>query len=276
MSARRKNAYEVLGLPSRADPDQVREMFRRLAKIHHPDRNGGNGVRFMEICEAYRLIRADAVPAGKQQRSASRARGADVYRQIELTLEEVARGKTVTLNFQRRKPCPDCRPRPADDCRVCRGTGRVFRPGDGPPVAAECPDCARFRPAGGICTKCEGTGLLNRPDRAVVRIPPGVPEKITLRLPGQGHFPPAPGLLPGDLLLTVSSRPHRLFQRRGTDIHLWWDSSTWPSGRPTRVPTLNGDIRLKTIPRPGQTVRLTGLGLPGLGTDRAGDLLVHY
>lgn len=44
--------YEVLGLTWSANKDQVREAYRRLAMIHHPDK-GGSAVMFQKIKNAY-------------------------------------------------------------------------------------------------------------------------------------------------------------------------------------------------------------------------------
>ncbi|MCR9142675.1 MAG: DnaJ domain-containing protein [bacterium] len=48
--------YRILGLDTTVDTDLVKKAFRRLAKQHHPDYAGGDGLRFLEIYTAYRVL----------------------------------------------------------------------------------------------------------------------------------------------------------------------------------------------------------------------------
>lgn len=48
--------YKILGLDTTVDSDLVKRAFRRLAKLHHPDYAGGDGLRFLEIYTAYRVL----------------------------------------------------------------------------------------------------------------------------------------------------------------------------------------------------------------------------
>ncbi len=54
-----RNPYEVLGVKPDASDDQIRNVYRRLAKRYHPDLNPGNKeaeARFKEIAAAYDLL----------------------------------------------------------------------------------------------------------------------------------------------------------------------------------------------------------------------------
>lgn len=52
-----KDYYAILGVPRTADPREVQEAFRRLAKRHHPDHVGDQGTRkFQQIQEAYEVL----------------------------------------------------------------------------------------------------------------------------------------------------------------------------------------------------------------------------
>ena len=47
------NAYAVLGLPKGAPVREVKQAYRRLALLHHPDRPGGSARAFERLERAY-------------------------------------------------------------------------------------------------------------------------------------------------------------------------------------------------------------------------------
>jgi hypothetical protein len=51
------SAYAALGLEPGADSDAVDRAYRKLIKVHHPDRHGGDVSRAAEINRAYRELR---------------------------------------------------------------------------------------------------------------------------------------------------------------------------------------------------------------------------
>lgn len=53
-----RSAYELLGLEPGADRDAIEQAYRRLIKLHHPDRPGGDSGRAAEITRAYRELRS--------------------------------------------------------------------------------------------------------------------------------------------------------------------------------------------------------------------------
>jgi len=72
----RQSAYAELGLKPGADRAQIDEAYRRLIKLHHPDRPGGNGERAAQINRAYRELRnqpPDTLPVQVQPPSPVRS-----------------------------------------------------------------------------------------------------------------------------------------------------------------------------------------------------------
>lgn len=63
----KQTAYSVLGLRPGAKRADVDEAYRRLIKLYHPDRTGGDCSRAAEINRAYTVLRRDQ-PAPIQQR----------------------------------------------------------------------------------------------------------------------------------------------------------------------------------------------------------------
>lgn len=59
--------YAALGLRPGATRAEVDDAYRRLIKIHHPDRNGGDGGRAAEINRAYTILRHQLPSAGARR-----------------------------------------------------------------------------------------------------------------------------------------------------------------------------------------------------------------
>lgn len=55
-----EDPFAVLGLPTSATADQVRQAWRSLASQHHPDKETGNQVEFMRCRDAYNIAIAKA------------------------------------------------------------------------------------------------------------------------------------------------------------------------------------------------------------------------
>jgi len=59
MAVKFKDYYETLGVPRTATPEEIKQAFRKLARIHHPDvaKNKATGeAKFKEINEAYEVL----------------------------------------------------------------------------------------------------------------------------------------------------------------------------------------------------------------------------
>ena len=110
-----------------------------------------------------------------------------------------------------------------------------------------------------------------------VRIPPGVDTGTRLRLRGEGEAG-THGAPPGDLYLEVCVAPHPTFTRKHQDLYYRAQISFVEAalGTNVEVPTLTASTRLVIPPgtQPGATLRISGLGLPGLRCKSLGDLVV--
>lgn len=107
--------------------------------------------------------------------------------------------------------------------------------------------------------------------RYEVTIPRGIDTGGRVRLSGKG-----PG--GGDVVVTVTLRPHEVFTRRGADLERELPITLREAllGGEVPVATLKGRVLL-TIPagtQAGKTFRLTGRGMPRLRGEGAGDLYV--
>ncbi|MEA1958367.1 MAG: molecular chaperone DnaJ [Chloroflexota bacterium] len=58
MATKKRDFYEVLGVPKTASAEDIKQAFRKLAFKHHPDRNREDGAseKFKEVNEAYEVL----------------------------------------------------------------------------------------------------------------------------------------------------------------------------------------------------------------------------
>lgn len=56
ISCMAKNYYELLGVSKSASEDDIKTAFRKLAHKYHPDKKGGDEVKFKEVSEAYSVL----------------------------------------------------------------------------------------------------------------------------------------------------------------------------------------------------------------------------
>src|ERR1700712_4480713 len=85
-----RDPYRVLEVSPGASAEELHDAYRRLVKLHHPDRNGGSeesARRFAEIQEAYEEVRARPRPA----RAHRAAEAAESVKERMATLERELR-----------------------------------------------------------------------------------------------------------------------------------------------------------------------------------------
>ena len=248
-------------------------------------RFGGQQVRVEDLSDLFGgLGGLGDIFAGRTRRSAGPVRGADARADLTISFEEAFRGVTTTLQVRGETTCSHCggsgaeppsRPKP---CPTCGGTGTVARDQGFFSFSEACPQC---RGAGVIidqpCTVCRGSGAEVRTRSIRVRIPAGVKDGATIRIPGKGA-PGRNGGPPGDLLVDVHVTPHPLFGRRGNDLTVTVPITYAEAALGTRVtvPTMNGPVKIK-IPAgttSGRVFRIKGKGFD-TGRGRPGDLLAR-
>ena len=173
MTTKKRDYYEVLGIPRGASDEEIKRAFRKLALEYHPDRNRSDGAadRFKEINEAYQVLSdserrsrydrfghagvtnggatgfdgfenfggvGDIFEAffgdfGGRARASSARRGADLRVSVTVEFAEAAFGTEKQVEITR-----------TERCAVCRGS------------RAE-PDTTPD-----VCTNCRGSGQVRR------------------------------------------------------------------------------------------------------------------
>jgi len=255
----RRDYYAVLGITATAEPREIRQAYRRLARQYSPDVNFWDDqarVVFAEIAEAYRVLNdagaramydrfgSGPTPAAGHGVAEGR-RGDDEHLAVELSFADVARGVRLTLDVPRFSPCT-----------ACRGSGSG---------------------ATGACGHCRGRGVRRTSDAVTVDVPAGADTGAQIRVRGEGSAGPFGGPR-GDLIVSTRVREHPYFKRKGDSVHCEVPVSVWEAlqGARIRIPTPGGEATLVIPPGPagGQMFRLRGQGLPKLADGGTGDLYV--
>jgi molecular chaperone DnaJ len=212
-------------------------------------------------------------------------RGADLRYNMEVTLEQAAKGFATDIRVPSWESCETCHgsgAKPgtsAKTCGTCGGSGAVRMTQGFFSIQQTCPTC---HGSGKVipepCTACHGEGRIKKNKTLEVNIPPGIDEGQRIRLSGKGE-PGMNGGPPGDLYVEIRLKPHEVFQRDGDDLHCAVPVSiaTAALGGEVDVATLDGKIEL-AIPegtQGGKTFRLRGKGIKGVRSSYPGDLYCH-
>ncbi len=213
--------------------------------------------------------------------------GSDLQAEVEITLEEAAKGVKKDLVYSRSKVCDHCdgeRAEPGSNtsrCETCKGRGQVQQARRAGPMqfvqVVTCPKCqgegvSYDKP----CSSCSGSGRTSVKEHLKVDIPAGIDSGMRLRLSDLGEYG-SDGT--GDLYVLVQVSDHKIFTREAEDLKLELPISFAQAalGAEIEVPTLFGRAKL-TIP-PGTashtTFRLRGEGMPRLRKSGKGDELVR-
>lgn len=210
--------------------------------------------------------------------------GEDLQHRISITFEEAAFGCEKSVDFFREELCDACSGTGAkpgtqpQTCPTCKGSGQVRTGGGFMVTVRTCPTCGG---AGKIvkekCQNCGGTGRVRRKRNIKLRIPAGIQDGVSMVKRGEGE-PGMRGGPAGDLYITVTVKPHKLFKRSGNDILLDMPISITQAslGAEIDVPTLEKPVKQR-IPEGTQTgtkFRIRGQGFPSLRGGAKGDLVL--
>jgi curved DNA-binding protein len=305
-----KDYYKILGVDKKATAKEIKQVYRKLARQHHPDVNPGNKqaeARFKEINEAYEVLgdeekrkkydelganwknyeqwqraggEASGQPFDWSQYGFGAGAGRGGRRQTRTVSEEELKDlfgesgpfSSFFYTFFGGGEQPDMGGR-----RHFRTPSRQHRGED-----LEQPiEISLEEASSGTNRILQMQDASGRVRRLEAKIPAGIQEGSRVRLAGQGGHG-AGGGPSGDLYLVVHILPHHLFERKADDLHLKLSVplNTAVLGGEISVPTLNGrGIMLKIPPETqnGRVFRLRGKGLPKLAASQQkhGDLLAE-
>jgi curved DNA-binding protein len=293
MAVKFQDYYESLGVARTASAEEIKQAFRKLARLHHPDvaKNKVAGeAKFKEINEAYEVLsdpekrrrydelgadwqdggRGGPSAAGGGMRDRTRSPGGEPDFEFDGTgfsdfFESFFGGGQG--GFGSRRP-PTGRPRSDEEAFAYPGQDVEA---DLMVTLEEALRGSRRK----VTLRRPGLdGEAERTNTYQVHIPPGVREGQRIRLAGQGGAGMGGGVA-GDLYLRVRLARHPDFSVQGADLYCDLDLAPWEAvlGTQAKIPTLDGPTTLRVPPgtAAGSQLRLRGLGLPRENQTR-GDL----
>ena len=221
---------------------------------------------------------------GSRRRSAAQ-QGSDLRYDLELTLEETAKGVTKELEIEHEVACSDCSGTGSQSgtgaatCSDCQGQGVIARQAG---IFIQQATCSRCQGTGQIlkdpCSPCHGQGHRAKVERIKINIPAGVDSGTRLRSSGNGDAGSRGGAS-GDLYVFVTVAKHPVFEREGANLYckVPLPFTTAALGGTLEVPTLDGKQSIK-IPAGTQSstmFRLRDQGIQDISEGRKGDLHIE-
>ncbi|MDP3981940.1 MAG: molecular chaperone DnaJ [bacterium] len=233
----------------------------------------GYGFDFQDLGDIFEEFFGGQAPRSRD----NLRKGDDIEVDVEIALEDVLQGKKEEMLLHKFVQCVRCQGVGADpgskvnECFSCRGTGEVQQikrtfMGSFTKVGI-CPECngEGLKPES-PCNVCSGEGRVRGEDRVTVQIPAGVDSNQILKLKEKGDAGRKRGKN-GDLYIRLLVKPHRVFSRKGDDLHVEVAVSLSQTtlGEEVEIPTLEGPSVLLNIPAgtpSGKVFRVSGKGIP--------------
>lgn len=290
-----RDYYEILGVPKDASGEEIKKVYRRLARQYHPDLNPGNKAaeeKFKDIGEAYEVLSDTARRSQYDQFSR-------YWKQKGFTASKAPKSKSWSGSSNGRSTTEDVNPEQFSDFESFinqvigvggrQDTRNVSSSTKSDPfrspksrVEYTVPKSPPRTPRRDIEARLTlplekayegGKERIRLEDgRSLeVNMPPAMVTGQSIRLRNQG-------IGGGDLYLKITVLPHGLFKLEGFNIFCQVPVTPCEAvlGGQVEAPTLDGPVKM-TIPpgvRSGQRLRLANKGYPGENGKR-GDQLVE-
>jgi curved DNA-binding protein len=281
MAVKFQDYYETLGVPRTATEDDIKQAFRKLARIHHPDvaKNKVAGeAKFKEINEAYEVLgdpdkrkKYDELGASWQDGAAGapggghrRGRAAAGGDESDFEFGGTGFSDFFESFFSGRQGGFSSAGGP-------RGRGRG-EPGDFPQPGRDIEadllvtleEALRGATRKVTLRRPGMDGVEERTNTYQVKIPAGMREGQRIRLAAQGG-PGHGGAAAGDLYLRVRFARHPDLNVKDDDLYFDLDLAPWEAvlGVKAKIPTLGAGTTLRVAPgtAAGTQLRVRGQGL---------------
>ena len=280
-------AYEVL---SDADKKARYDQYGHAGVDPNFGAGGGfdGSFDFGDLGDIFGSFFGGGFGGGRRTNPNAPQRGESIRLSLAISFEEAAFGCEKSVTVERMETCETCHGNGCapgstpEVCPECHGTGTVQVRRQTPMgVFATSSPCTRCGGKGKIihqpCKDCHGTGAVRKRKTIQASIPAGIDNGQTISIRGQGTAGKNGGPA-GDLLITITVRPHELFRREGTSV-LCEAPITFAQavlGAELEIPTIDGKVKyeLPEGTQSGTTFRLKGKGIPALNGRGRGDQYV--
>ena len=246
------------------------------------------GFDFSDLGDIFGSFFGGGFGGGRRTNPNAPQRGESIRMAVTISFEEAAFGCEKEVTVERYEACDTCHgsgcaPGTSPEvCPDCHGTGTVQVRRQTPmgvfATSSPCPKCGgKGRIIHQPCKDCRGSGMMRKKKTIQASIPAGIDNGQTISIRGQGNAGRNGGPA-GDLLITITVRPHELFRREGTSV-LCEAPVTFAQavlGAELEIPTIDGKVKY-TLPegtQSGTTFRLKGKGIPSINGRGRGDQYV--
>lgn len=240
--------YDILQIPKNSSHQDIKKAYKKLALKNHPDK-GGDPNKFKEISEAYEVL-GDVAKREKYDRfgkdGLEKGFGspfnmfASMFRRqqkcntidqvVTLTLEEIYKGKHITLTFNMQKICDQCKGKGTRDgvepsnCKDCHGSGskiytRQLGPGFMQQIRSDCDKCnssGKIVDEKDKCLGCNGKQTVVGENTIEFDLNPGFDTNNMIGISAAGHQ--HPDKQNGDVRIVVRQLPHPTYKRQGQNL----------------------------------------------------------
>lgn len=295
-----ENLYDILGVKENATQEDIKKIYRKLAKENHPDA-GGSEEKFKKISQAYDTLGdenkrkdydqsknnpfgqgfnfGDAFNSMFNQRRPSQKPVHTSNISIPIGVITSYNGGKQNITYRRQNKCEPCNGTGGDkiNCRVCNGSGVVVRQvGTGMFVQimqTACESCSgrgfHFKE---MCYSCNGNGANTEMKTIEINLPHGVDNGQFLRLNGMGDF--RNGVY-GDLIIRIDLKPEKNFDKLGNNLvyNVFMSLEDLKNGSIT-VPHPEGNLSVK-LPKNIDTSIPLRVKLKGFKLETIGDLIIN-
>jgi len=299
-----ENYYEVLGVSETATQDEIKKVYRKLAKENHPD-VGGDEDTFKKIAEAYDVLGDEPKRqeydyrrknpfagvggshedmfqqmfnqafGGKRERN----RVHDLVIDIDLGVIESYLGLEKDLVYKRKIKCEPCNGNGGDKqiCPTCNGNGVIVRQmGSGmfvQMVQTNCPTCNGVgSKITNPCYSCQGSGTKDEMKTVKIKLPVGIDDGQFVRLQGVGDYRNnIYGNLVVRIRLNVENNFEKFNQHLVYNAYFTLDDLKKDS---FDIPHPDGSLKLK-FPKSFDTTKPLRVKSKGFKGEVIGDLLVN-
>lgn len=272
--------------------DQKKQRYDTYGTAEGPQGFGGAGgfnpqdfgINLDDIFEQFGFGNFGFGGGGRSQRRSHK--DTKIYKETQITLEDVYFGTKKEINYQRDIKCPDCNGKGAkkesdiETCQYCDGSGIVIEEKrsflGNIRTQTFCPKChGKGQTITNPCSECSGSGSIKQKETIEIKIPKGIESGVTLRISGKGSYDQDTNSY-GDLYVKVYVKESKTFEVDGPDLYMTLNINFVQAILGDEIEFKHFDktleIKIPQGTQPETILRIKGKGLPYFNYASQGDL----